>query len=379
MPSRTVIDRSLEERLHRLQLRLEAPDEDTLAVKRVPADLRNFSKPRTNLLIKRMAEGRRCMVCVDDDLEYRGADQLLSRAFASGPTQQGWRILTFGGGLEGNLSEALDYAFSFLGAEQRDRDVDAPATAGGSLLQNWSTDLTRLSVASREKLTLFRDEEVEQVAACALGWQGRLPLIAGEPGTGKTNLANGVAQLLATHSRQVLAVNLGAVMAGTLFESERESALSQLLREAHEAGAVLVLEQAEWGLIGVSRGALLVRQALDEGVRLIATATPEHIPRFFVNPLGSRLEITKLQELCPGDTRSVLALLRPALEAHHGVQIDAEVEQAAVERAAALEGAMPEKAVKLLDSAAARASLNQSQSVGLIDIYIAASRMAQQA
>jgi hypothetical protein len=168
---------------------------------------------------------------------------------------------------------------------------------------------------------------------------------------------------------------MGAIMAGTLFESEREAVLIALLREARDAGAVLALTQAEWAAINVPRSLVLLREALDQGVRLIATSAPEHDRRFNFPPLASRLEIVRISELCPAATRCVLEALRPSIAKHHGVQIDAELEHGVVERSLSLAGSLPGKAVRLLDAAAARASLTGSTKVSLIDVYLAASRM----
>jgi ATP-dependent Clp protease ATP-binding subunit ClpA len=372
MANETTLDAGLEAKLRRMRLRVEAPDQDTLALKRVPANQRCFNKARTNVLIKRSTEGMPCVVCVDEDLEYQGADAALAQAFAAGATQQGWRVLTFGGSLHGDLTAALEFALNILGADEE--AGDAPAAPKKKLLAAWAENLTT-ATAGGSAATLFRDEEIEQVAACALSWEGRLPLILGNAGTGKTNLLHGVARLLAGRKREVLKVNMGAMMAGTLFESEREALLLALLREAREPGAVLALEQAEWAMIGVLRGPVLLREALDQGARLIATCAADHEQRFAAPPLESRLEIVRLKELCASDTRRVLELLRPSIAAHHRVEIDAEVEQAAVERSLTMDGSLPGKAVKLVDAAAARASLAGSAKVALLDVYVSASRM----
>jgi ATP-dependent Clp protease ATP-binding subunit ClpA len=371
------LDPALAAKLKRMRLRLELPDQDTLTVKRVPANQRCFNKARTNLLIKRSTEGMPCVVCVDEDLEYLGADRALAQAFASSPTQQGWRVLSFGGCLHDDLTAALEYALDILDPEEEPgKEVAAHASPGRKrLLEAWSDNLTRMVAASRSASTLFRDEEMEQVAACTLGWEGRLPLIVGGAGTGKSNLLHGVARLLAQRGREVLAVNMGAVMAGTLFESEREALLRALLREAHELSAVLALEQAEWAVLGAPRGLVLLRDALDHGVRMIATTVPEHVCRFTMHPLESRLEAVQLKELCASDTRRILEQLRPSIASHHRVEITAEIEHVAVERSLAMDGSLPGKAVKLLDASAARANLVQSGSVTLTDVYIAASRM----
>jgi ATP-dependent Clp protease ATP-binding subunit ClpA len=197
----------------------------------------------------------------------------------------------------------------------------------------------------------------------------------GNAGTGKTNLLHGVARLLAGRKREVLSVNTGAIMAGTLFESEREALLLSLLREARDSEAVLSLEQAEWALIGLPRGPVLLREALDQGTRLIATTVADHERRFAPYPLGSKLDAVQLKELCASDTRRVLEVLRPAIAAHHRVEIDAEVEHAAVERSLSMDGSLPGKAVKLLDLAAARGSLTGSTKITLLDVFVTASRM----
>jgi len=371
------IDPELEVRLRRMRLHLEAPDQDTLIVKRVPASPRSYSKPRTNLLIKRCGAADRCFVCVDENLEYVGLDPTLAAAFTSGPTQQGWRILACDGSAVKSLGQALEYALGILDSNPWTPAVSAAGAPGGRLLSKWATNLTDALARCPEEATLFRGEELEQVASCVLTMQGRLPLIVGEPGVGKSNLLGGVARLLAPHGRTVLAVNAGAMMAGKLFESEREMMLASLLWEAEEAQIVLALEQAEWAADKLARGSVLIREALDRGLRLIAVTTPEKASAFASEPLGSILDITILTDLSPGDTRRVLERLRSKLSKYHGVEIDEEVEQAAVERCCELRGALPGKAVRLLDLAAARARLNRSASVAPIDIYMVASRLQE--
>ncbi len=378
MENESVLNPEIKAKLRRMRLRAEFTDADTVKLRSVPAG-DAFSKEKTNLLIKRSVGAMPSVVCVDDDLEYTGKDRLLSRAFAEAPRQQGWRILTLGslrGKARVDLSEGLELALDLLGADEEDGEgAKAPALSKGKLLETWAEKLTKSPGGGRANATLMREEELEQVAGAVLAWQGRLPLILGVAGAGKTNLLHGVASLLAAKGRKVLAVNMGGIMAGTLFESERESILAALLHEAGDSGAILAMEQAEWAIHGSSRGIVLMRDALDRGVRLVATSTPNYEDRFDVHPLASRLEVVRLNELCASDSLSVLERLRPALEAHHGTQIEGEVEQAVVERSASMAGALPGKAVKLLDAAAARASLTGATKVTLVDVYVAAARM----
>ncbi len=376
MTDDSIFDVALNAKLKRMRLRLEMADGETLTIKSVPANHRYFNKTQTNLLIKRSTEGMPCLLCVDEDLEYTGQDPELAHSFATAPVRQGWRVLTFGGSLRGDLTSALEYALGLLGAEEESGQASAtPVPREKALLAAWAENLTNAIANGRASSTMFRDEEIEQVAACTLSWEGRLPLIVGDAGMGKTNLLYGVARLLARRNQKVLAVNIGAMMAGTLFESGREALLTSMLHEAKDCGAILALEQAEWAMIGTSRGPVLLRQALDQGVRMIATSQADQERRFLAQPLESRLEIVRLKELCANDSRAVLEMLRQSIVAHHGVQIDAEVEEAVVERSLSMGGSLPGKAVKLLDSAAARASLTGAANVTLLDVYISASRM----
>jgi ATP-dependent Clp protease ATP-binding subunit ClpB len=375
----STIDPALEAKLKQMRLRLELSDDHTITVKGVPANQRYFNKARTNLLIKGAAGAMPCVVCVDDDLEYTGTDRVLSQAFAAAPVQQGWRILTLGnlgGSIKGDIGAGLECALGILGVEQEPGGATAePAAPARKLLSAWADDLSEAIAAGRIPPTLFRDEEIEQAAAAAISWEGRMPLILAGAGAGKTNLLYGVAKLLARRGRTVLAVNVGAMMAGTLFESERESLLAALLDEVCESGPVLALEQAEWAINAVSRGPVLLRNALDRGARLIATSTPDQERRFAVHPLASRLETVRLNELCAGDTRSILQQLRQRISGHHAVEISEEIERAVVERSLSMPGLLPGKAIRLLDSAAARAGLAGEATVTLIDVYVAAARM----
>jgi ATP-dependent Clp protease ATP-binding subunit ClpA len=89
------------------------------------------------------------------------------------------------------------------------------------------------------------------------------------------------------------------------------------------------------------------------------------------------LDPIEVTELAREDAAAALGQLRETLAAHHGVAIDAPVVEAAVARSLTLAGPLPDKAVALMDAAAARAALLKQPAVTLCDVYLAASRMRE--
>src|SRR5208283_4507662 len=93
-----------------------------------------------------------------------------------------------------------------------------------------------------------------------------------------------------------------------------------------------------------------------------------HESLFAAHPLGSRLEIIRLSELCRSDACRVLKQLREVIGKHHAVEIHSDVVETAVERSLSMPGTLPGKSIKLLDAAAARASLTGAPSVTVMTL-----------
>lgn len=372
------VEQELENRLKQLRVHVDVPDGDTVLLRNVPANDRFFSKPRTNLLIKRPRQGMPYLICVDEDLDYTGSDSTLARAFVSGHKQQGWRVLSVGHGAD-DLQKVVKEALRVVGFDGREPELKpAPSTAEprapGKLLASFATEL---STDVADEPTIGREERIEEVVASLLGWQVRLPLVVGESGVGKTNLVRAVARKF-KHLRpafKVMSVELGALMAGTLFDSERESLLIALLKDViDEPETIIVMEHLEMALIGVPRGHLLLGQALDQRARLIGTTLPAYQSRFEIEPLSRRVQIAELTEMGLGETTEVLRALRDRIADHHQVEIGEPLLDAVVDTALPLAGHLPAKAISLLDSAAARAVLAGESELGLFDLYAAAAR-----
>jgi ATP-dependent Clp protease ATP-binding subunit ClpA len=374
------VEQELEERLRQLRVHVDAPDGDTVLLRNVPANDRFFNKPRTNLLIKRPREGMPYLICVDEDLDYTGTDSALARAFVAGHKQQGWRVLFVGHDARANIQRVIEEALGAVGFDGREPELRPPASTGepgtaqGKLLASFSVEV---STEAGHEPTIGREERIEEVVSSLLQWQVRLPLIVGESGVGKTNLVRAVARKLklCRPSFKVTSVELSAVMAGTLFDSERESLLIALLRDVSEQPeAVVVLEHLEMAMIGVPRGHLFLGQALDGGARLIGTTLPGYLSRFEIEPLMRRLQVSELTEMSMSETGEVLLALRERIAAHHNIAISEPLLKSVIETALPLVGCFPAKAITLLDAAAARAVLSGESELSLFDVYTAAAR-----
>lgn len=373
------LEQDLATRLRQRRVQVETPDDDTLLCRRVPTNARFFNKPRTNLLIKRPHEALPFIVCIDEDLEYTGADGEIARLMAGGYRQQGWRVLTLGFDREVEFQSVIEAALGLLGFDGREPHLAvAEQTKRASLLARFGINLTKQANEDETVATVGRNEDVEDILGCLFQWQAQLAILVGEPGVGKSDLLRATARRL--HERrpefQLIEVNLGAMMVGTLFDAERENLLAALLGEAtKQASAIVAMEHAEMGLINVPRGALLLEQALDNGAKLLATTLPGYVSRFMVGALARRAQVIELNEMTVSDTEAVLLGLRERLEKHHRVCIDEAVARAAVEIAGPLEGRFPAQAIALLDKAAARAALTGATVLSEYDIFLASMRM----
>jgi ATP-dependent Clp protease ATP-binding subunit ClpA len=390
------VEKELAKRLKRLRARIDVHDGNTLFLRNVPARKDRFNKSRTNLLIKRPEAGLPFLVCVDEDLEYMGTDDCLLRVFTGAHRQQGWRIIYLEQEAQENALAAVENALRALGFDGEEPALavavnDSALAANdsavgdsqfdrslGPLLASFGIDISQRVREGQAEPTIGREEKIEEIASALLQWQARLPIIYGESGVGKTNLLYGVARKLSKLRLplRVIAVDLGVVMAGTLFDSERENLLSALLKEALATPAtVLAMEHLELALSNVPRGPWLLAQSLEQNLKLVGTMLD--VQGLLVAPLSRRIQVVELDEPWPEETELILLSLLERIALHHNVRIDESILNAALENAHWIQGCFPAKAVNLLDAAASRAALAGKHEVSLSDIYFCVSMFPQ--
>ena len=377
------LDGTLEKRLKRLRVHIDAPDGDTLFFRNVPANKRFFNKPRTNLLIKRAREKMPFLVCVDEDLEYTGADEELARIFTISTRQQGWRVLHLQAAAQCDVHKVLERALEVLGCVVRDTEAqDEKVTHTGkresNLLAIFGVNLSRIVAEGNAEPTQGREGLISDVVSCLLQWQPVMPVITGHTGAGKTNLLYGVARALRERqaSTQLISVDAGVLMACTMFEAERENLFAALLKEARfRGGTIIALEHAERALLGGPSAPWLLSDALDKGLRIVGT-TPRNFG-FDFTFLRRRVMEIELVEMSPAETLKVLLTIKDRLSAHHSVEIDESALRTVIEASRTLAGCYPSKAISLLDAACARARLNGARALNAQDLLLASARFTE--
>jgi ATP-dependent Clp protease ATP-binding subunit ClpA len=265
------------------------------------------------------------------------------------------------------------------------RPQPAPAEAGEGEggapvpvdpLEAYATDLVARAAAGQIDPLIGRRLELERMIQVLCRRRKNNPLLVGEPGVGKTALAEGLA--LRIHQRdvpevlagaKVYALDLGALLAGTRYRGDFEERVKQVLeRLEKEKNAILFIDEIH-SLVGAgaaSGGAMdagnLLKPALANGtLRCIGSTTFSDVKQSFDRDRALSRRFQKIDVLEPseGETLDILKGLRPHYESHHGVKYtDAALESAVTLSAKHLKDLhLPDKAIDVLDEAGAAQKL----------------------
>lgn len=238
------------------------------------------------------------------------------------------------------------------------------------LLDQFSVDLT----ARAELLSpvIGREREVELVLRILSRKQKNNPVLVGEPGVGKTAIAEGIAQRIARGTvpehlrrKRLLSLDMAALVAGTKYRGEFEQRIRDMVDEARRAGDIILFLDELHTIVGAgsAEGAIdaanILKPALGRGeIQLIGATTTDEYRRYIEKDAALERRFCKItvEEPTPQETERILQGIRPGLEQHHGVAISNEAIHAAVTYATRYltARALPDKAVDLLDEASAR-------------------------
>src|SRR5438105_2984489 len=238
-------------------------------------------------------------------------------------------------------------------------------------LAKYSRDLTDLARKGKLDPVIGRDEEIRRVIQVLSRRTKNNPVLIGEPGVGKTAIAEGLAQRIINgdvpeglKNRRVVALDMGALVAGSKFRGEFEDRLKAVLREVEEAAGNVILFIDEIHTLvgaGAAEGAMdasnMLKPALARGdLRCVgATTLDEYRKRIEKDPaLERRFQPVLVAEPSVEDTVSILRGLRERYEVHHGVRIkdSALVAAAILSKRYITDRFLPDKAIDLVDEAA---------------------------
>ena len=245
------------------------------------------------------------------------------------------------------------------------------ASRTGRPSDKYGRDLTRLAQEGRLDPVLCRDAELDRMIEILCRRQKNNPCLLGEPGVGKSALAEALAQLIAAgqitpalRGKRVLALDMASMVAGTKYRGDFEERFKNLLEELYrDRSTILFIDEIHIiAGAGAAEGAIdaasILKPMLARGeIQLIGATTPEEYRKTIQkdSALERRFGRVMVEEPTPAAAETILAGLMPRYERYHGVSIPPEAIHAAVELSVRyLPGRyLPDKAIDLLDEAAA--------------------------
>jgi ATP-dependent Clp protease ATP-binding subunit ClpB len=298
--------------------------------------------------------------------EYVSTEHLLL-AMAQDQTDAVGRILRGAGATGDALRQAL------MQVRGQSRITDQDPESKYQSLEKYGTDLTERARQGKLDPVIGRDEEIRRVVQVLSRRSKNNPVLIGEPGVGKTAIAEGLAQRVIAgdvpetlKNRRVISLDIGALIAGAKYRGEFEDRLKAVLREVSEASGQIILFIDELHTIvgagnaeGSADAANMLKPALARGeLRCIGATTLDEFRKHIEGDaaLARRFQPVFVGEPTVEDTISILRGLKERYEVHHGVRIQdsALVAAATLSHRYISDRFLPDKAIDLVDEAASR-------------------------
>ncbi len=294
--------------------------------------------------------------------------------------------------VEGNGKKALERLG--ITADQVRREVRRMLSSGGSasrsrsskkeaerkkapLIESLATDLTALAEEGKLDPVIGRQTEIERVIQILARRTKNNPALIGEPGVGKTAIVEGLAQRIIEGDvpapllgKQVLQLDVGSLVAGTMYRGQFEERLKRVIDELKASGAILFIDEVHM-LVGAGAAgsavdaANILKPALSRGeLQVIGASTIDEYRKHIESDaaLERRFQPIVVEEPSAEETLEILKGVRPVYEAHHRLVISDEALEAAVELSSryVTERFLPDKAIDLIDEAASRVRMYKS-------------------
>ncbi len=255
------------------------------------------------------------------------------------------------------------------------RNIKTPSLGGTPNLMQHAVDLTKQAQEKKLDPVIGRQDEIELVIQILARRTKNNPVLVGKAGVGKTAIVEGLAQAIVNkkvpkslNGKRVLALDLAGIVAGTKYRGEFEERLKHIADEIVAAKRNIILfvdEVHTLAQAGEADGGIdasdILKPALARGELQLVGATTFLEYQKFIKPdptLDRRFESVLVDEPSPAEVLQILQGIKNKYESHHGVKISLEALKEAIAQAKQFKDrSYPDKAIDLMDEAAAKVSL----------------------
>ncbi|MDN4593559.1 ATP-dependent protease ATP-binding subunit ClpC [Polycladomyces subterraneus] len=275
-----------------------------------------------------------------------------------------------------SLNKARQQVLQLLGSNEAVSSNQSGGTGANTpTLDSLARDLTAAAREGNLDPVIGRSKEIERVIQVLSRRTKNNPVLIGEPGVGKTAIAEGLAQRIVDgeipetlRGKRVMTLDMGTVVAGTKYRGEFEDRLKKIMDEIRQAGNIILFIDELHTLIGAggAEGAIdasnILKPALARGdLQCIGATTLDEYRKYIEKDaaLERRFQPIQVDEPTPEEAVLILQGLRDRYEAHHRVKITDEAIEAAVKLSDRYitDRFLPDKAIDLIDEAASRVRL----------------------
>ncbi len=267
---------------------------------------------------------------------------------------------------------------------QNGRNAKKKNTEGTPVLDQYSRDLTQMAKNGALDPVVGREDEIQRVIQIISRRTKNNPCLIGEPGVGKTAIVEGIAARIVTgmvpetvQNKRLVALDLSGLVAGSKYRGEFEERIKKLILEVKKAGNILLFVDELHTIIGAggAEGAIdasnILKPALARGeIQMIGATTIDEYRKYIEKDaaLERRFQPVTVEEPNEEQAVQILQGLRGMYERHHKVEITDEAVKAAVQLSARYisDRFLPDKAIDLMDEAAAKVRLGSYANVGEI-------------
>ena len=359
-----------------LEALLKLIDELVAAGEEVTVADRDGYSPRTQMVLDRARE-----MADRFDSERIGTEHLLLAIIKEGDCAASRLLNTMGANPQKLFVDILaamgEDPAQYREEIQRGRNEEATLTP---TLDQYSRDLTAMARAGRLDPVIGREKETERVIQILCRRGKNNPCLIGEPGVGKTAIVEGIAQSLVNGNvpdivadKRLVSLDMSGLVAKSKYRGEFEDRIKKVINEVETAGNVLLFIDELHTIIGAggAEGALdasnILKPALARGdVQVIGATTIEEYRKYIEKDaaLERRFQPVQVEEPTEEESIEILKGLRKLYEKHHHVQITDEGVEASVRLSARYvnDRFLPDKAIDLMDEAAAKARLGMMHS-----------------